>query len=243
MTNTYFGTKKNMSEAFLGENRVAVTKIELYPMKVAKVVDGKSTQVVFGPTKKHPTRALSGHLKGAGVTSGFVREIPFSEGDVIGMSISPSDVKPGTVVSVQGTTKGKGFAGVVKRWGFAGGPKTHGQSDRHRAPGSIGQGTTPGRVHRGKKMAGHMGTDTKMVKNMTVVAVDGNAVWVTGPVPGSKGSLIKLIVTAQNDAPALTYLKDFAKKEEMKSENSVETPIEEKTESNESTNPVEEPTK
>ena len=68
--------------------------------------------------------------------------------------------KPGDIVKVTGTSKGKGFAGGVKRYGFRGGPKTHGQSDSHRAPGSIGQGTTPGRVYKGKRMAGHMGVDT-----------------------------------------------------------------------------------
>ena len=64
---------------------------------------------------------------------------------------------PGVYVNVTGTSKGRGFAGVVRRWNFRGGPKTHGQSDRHRAPGSIGAGTTPGRVWKGQKMGGHMG--------------------------------------------------------------------------------------
>ena len=96
-----------------------------------------------------------------------------------------------------GVSKGKGFAGVVKRHGFAGGPRTHGQSDRERAPGSIGQTTTPGRVYRGKRMAGHMGTETVTVQGLTVVAIDPekNMLTVSGLVPGGKSGL--LVVTKE----------------------------------------------
>lgn len=113
---------------------------------------------------------------------------------------------PGAVISVQGVGKGKGFQGVVKRHGFAGGFKTHGQSDRHRAPGSIGQGTTPGRVHKGKKMAGRMGGSTRTVKHSLVVQQVDNQVWVTGPVPGSRGTLLTLTVTGQQDVPQLEFI-------------------------------------
>lgn len=112
----------------------------------------------------------------------------------------------GTVLAITGTSKGKGFAGVMKRWNFAGGPRTHGQSDRGRAPGSIGQGTTPGRVHRGKKMAGRMGSDTKTVKNSVVVSVAGSDIWVTGPVPGRKNAPLKLMVKGSRDLGKLKYL-------------------------------------
>src|SRR3970040_834853 len=105
----------------------------------------------------------------------FLREIrvdaspDFKVGDVITLS----DIfKKGDEIAVTGTSKGKGFAGVVKRWKCAGGPRTHGQSDRLRAPGSIGQGTTPGRVYKGKKMAGRMGQDTVTIKNLVVVDVE-----------------------------------------------------------------------
>lgn len=110
----------------------------------------------------------------------------------------------GTVFTIQGTSKGKGFAGVVKRWGFAGGPRTHGQSDRTRAPGSIGQGTTPGRVRRNKKMAGRMGGDTKSVKNAVVVAVQDSHIFVTGPVPGSKNAPLVLKLTGSQEAGTVT---------------------------------------
>lgn len=215
MTTIYFGSKNKMSEAFLGEERVAVTRLDLFPMRVAAIKENakkgtKSTQVVFGREKKHSSKSIMGILKNSGVKSGTIREIPFSEGIQVGQTLSAQDtIKPGTVISIQGTTKGKGFAGVMKRWGFAGGPRTHGQSDRGRAPGSIGQGTTPGRVHRGKKMAGHMGQDTHTTKNVTVVAISGNSIWITGPVPGAIGTQIKITVTGQSEAPKLTFLNGY----------------------------------
>ncbi len=100
--------------------------------------------------------------------------------------------KKGEIVDVSGTSKGKGFQGVVKRHGFAGGPKTHGQSDRHRAPGSMGQTTTPGRVYRGKRMAGRMGNDRVTVQGLSVVSVSDSAIVVKGLVPGNIGALVEV---------------------------------------------------
>jgi large subunit ribosomal protein L3 len=141
-----------------------------------------ATQVGFGKHKK-------------------TRELPAINNCELGTVINPKDVvSVGSLCNIQGTSKGKGFAGVVKRWNFAGGPKTHGQSDRLRAPGSIGQGTTPGRVHKGKKMPGRMGSDTVTVKKSLVVAIgDDNTIWVTGPVPGARHSLVKLTLMDQKD--------------------------------------------
>lgn len=112
----------------------------------------------------------------------------------------------GAILDIQGVSKGKGFAGVVKRYHFAGGPRTHGQSDRHRAPGSIGQGTTPGRVRAGKKMAGRMGSDTVTMKNSLVVAVAKNTIWVTGPVAGNKGATVRLTEKGRKEIANLAYL-------------------------------------
>lgn len=98
----------------------------------------------------------------------------------------------GDVVTVVGTSKGKGFAGVVKRYSFAGGPKTHGQSDRHRAPGSIGGGTDPGRVWKGQRMAGRMGGARVTVKNLDVVEVRENKILLKGAVPGARHSVVKI---------------------------------------------------
>ncbi len=99
-----------------------------------------------------------------------------------------TSLKPGDLIKVTGWSKGKGFAGVVKRWGFKGGPKTHGQSDRLRAPGSIGQTTTPGRVHKGKKMPGHLGNQKTTLLGLLVMDVDNDnkILLVKGLVPGYK---------------------------------------------------------
>ena len=104
------------------------------------------------------------------------------------------EVKPGDKLRVSGTSKGRGFQGVVKRHGFHGGPKSHGQKDRHRAPGSIGA-TAPQRVVKGKKMAGHMGASRVTVKNLKVVDVlpAEKVLMVKGAVPGMRGTKIEIV--------------------------------------------------
>ncbi len=117
-----------------------------------------------------------------------------------GQSIQVTDVlQIGDVVKVQGSSKGKGFAGVVKRHGFAGGPQTHGQSDRLRAPGAIGNRTTPGRVFKGKRMAGHMGTETKTISGLVVVYIDPTTkeLWLSGPIPGAVRDSLKITKTGK----------------------------------------------
>ena len=103
----------------------------------------------------------------------------------------------GERVDVVGTSKGRGFAGNVKRHGFSGGPRTHGQSDRLRTSGSIGSGTTPGKVHKDKRMAGHMGVERVTTQNLQVVLVDAerNLIGVRGPVPGATGGLVMVTET------------------------------------------------
>lgn len=103
------------------------------------------------------------------------------------------ELKPGDRLRVSGTSKGKGFQGVVKRHGFHGGPKSHGQKDRHRAPGSIGA-TAPQRVIKGRKMAGHMGAVRVTVKNMEVAEVkpDEKILMVKGAVPGMRGTSVEI---------------------------------------------------
>jgi len=100
--------------------------------------------------------------------------------------------KQGDKISVSGTSKGKGFQGVVRRHHFAGGSKTHGQSDRLRAPGSIGQTTTPGRVLKGKRMAGRMGGKRTTVKGLFVVDVLDKGLLIKGLVPGAKNGLLEI---------------------------------------------------
>jgi large subunit ribosomal protein L3 len=122
-----------------------------------------------------------------------------SEGRVVPVTLVKveewSDIlKPETPVTLVGTSKGKGFAGVMKRWGFSGGPATHGQSDRARAPGSIGGTTTPGRVYKGKKMAGRMGGKRTTIKGLKIVEADkeSKTIKVSGAVPGPRNSEVVL---------------------------------------------------
>ena len=111
-----------------------------------------------------------------------------NEGDQISVDV----FVVGEYVDITGTSKGKGFAGVVKRYGFAGGPQTHGQSDRLRAPGSIGATSGTSRVFPGKRMPGHMGNKRVTAQNLKVVLVDAerNLIGVRGSVPGPKGGLV-----------------------------------------------------
>ncbi|MBI2582671.1 50S ribosomal protein L3 [Candidatus Azambacteria bacterium] len=122
-----------------------------------------------------------------------------AEGTVIPVTVielaSPevTGLKPGGILKITGTSKGKGFQGVVKRHGFHGGPKSHGQKDRLRAPGSIGS-SFPERVRKGKRMAGRMGGKSVSVRNLSVVDVDEKhrLLLVKGAVPGSRGSVLKI---------------------------------------------------
>src|SRR6185503_1226512 len=103
-------------------------------------------------------------------------------------------LKPGTFIDVQGTTKGKGFQGVVKVWNFGGQPMTHGHSVSHRSPGSIGNRADPGRVFPGHKMAKHMGMDTQTTQNLKVVSYDAEnkLLLIEGAVPGAKSWTIRI---------------------------------------------------
>ncbi len=201
--NTLLGTKQRQSQQFTEDGkRIPVTTIQVGPCFVTNIVEGghyRNVQLSFG-NAKHSTKAMDGHMKKAGLTikPRFLREVRIDEkeeGLTVGQQLTVDTVfQVGDSITVTGTSKGKGFAGVVKRHGFAGGPRTHGQSDRERAPGSIGQTTTPGRVYRGKRMAGRMGNDTVTVKGLVVVAVDAqtHTLTVKGIVPGGKNGLLTI---------------------------------------------------
>ncbi len=180
--------------------RIPVTLVQAGPCWVTHIVEAGSytrIQLAFG-TKKNVAKAQIGHMKKAGleIKPRFLREIRVAalpEGVKVGSELKVAEVfAVGDEVQVVGTSKGKGFAGVVKRHGFKGGPRTHGQSDRERAPGSIGQTTTPGRVYRGKRMAGRMGNDRVTVRGLEVVAIDAdkNTVSIKGLVPGATNGLL-----------------------------------------------------
>jgi len=174
--------------------------IQAGPCWITQVADssaGKSIQLGFG-TIKNISKAEVGHIKKAGLDKKlrFLRSFTVSEiteSDKPGAEIKVSELLAvGDKVTITGTSKGKGFAGVVKRHGFHGGPKTHGQSDRERSPGSIGQTTTPGRVYRGKRMGGRMGSDRVTLRKLQVIAVDAerNILTVKGLVPGGVNGLL-----------------------------------------------------
>lgn len=206
MLNTILGTKKEMSQTFVQGYRVPVTKVLAGPCVVTQIKkmdkDGYwAVQIGLGTRRiKNTSKALQGHLKGAikeNKAPRFLAEVRMSEEPKVnvGEEIKTSDIfRAGDVISVVGISKGKGFAGAVKRHHFAGGPRTHGQSDRERAPGSIGQGTTPGRVYKGKRMAGRMGSDRVTIKNLHIIAVnpETNEILVSGAIPGTKGSLVRV---------------------------------------------------
>lgn len=185
MLNTIFAKKIEMKQWFNDKGRrLGVTVLSVLPMKVTSIrthdLDGyNAVQFDVAGKRKREVRLEAADLS------------VFKVGDEIAW---PDVVKLGDKVNVTGTSKGKGFAGVVKRHGFAGGPRTHGQSDRERAPGSIGSTTTPGRVLPGKKMAGNMGNATVTTQKLKVVEVDPGkqTILVDGAVPGAKQGLIKL---------------------------------------------------
>lgn len=192
------GKKLGMGRVFSEDGQVIpVTAIQAGPCVVTQVKtkenDGyNAVQLGFGEAKRL-NKPLKGHLKNLGAFK-YLREVRVEDtSDIKPGSLVKVDIfQPGSLVKVTGTSKGKGFAGVVKRHGFAGGPKSHGQSDRHRAPGSIGAGTDPGRVIKGLRMAGHMGNRRVTVRNLKVVKVDpeANLLLVKGAVPGARNSLL-----------------------------------------------------
>jgi large subunit ribosomal protein L3 len=141
------------------------------------------------------SKAVAGHFAKANVAPGrLLREFRLKDGEgadlKAGAEIKVDVFSVGDFVDVQGTSVGKGFAGVIKRHHFGGGRATHGNSLSHRAPGSIGQRQTPGRVFPGKRMAGHLGNVTRTQQNLEVVQVDveRNLLLVKGAVPGPKGA-------------------------------------------------------
>ena len=178
----------------------SVTAVEVGPCVVTQVKtearDGyEAVQVGFGTARKLSSPD-AGHQSRSG--GKFVHLQEFSVDDLaefeVGQELKADVFEVGESILVIGTSKGKGFSGVVRRWGFHGGPKTHGQSDRHRSPGSIGAGTSPGRVWPGTKMAGHQGVDRITVKGLRVVAadVDNNVVLVRGSIPGAKNGIVRI---------------------------------------------------
>ncbi len=199
------GKKVGMTQIFDESGRaVGVTVIEAGPCFVTQVRtqerDGyEAVQLGFGESKRI-SKPEKGHLKNLPPLR-HLREVKTTSTDDVetGQAVDVSIFEQGQTVDVQGTSKGKGFAGTVKRHGFRGGPKTHGQSDRLRAPGSIGATSTPGKVLKGKRMAGHMGNETVTVKGLSVARVDParNLLLLEGSVPGANGGLVLIKKSAK----------------------------------------------
>ena len=178
----------------------SVTAVEVGPCVVTQVKtearDGyEAVQLGFGSARRLNSPE-AGHQDRSGRRFTHLQEFgvdDLSEFEV-GQEIKADVFEVGEPIKVIGTSKGKGFSGVVRRWGFRGGPKTHGQSDRHRSPGSIGAGTSPGRVWPGTKMAGHYGVDRVTVKGLKIVATDPekNVVLVRGRIPGAKNGFVRI---------------------------------------------------
>ena len=203
------GRKCGMTRVFTDAGvSVPVTVIEVEPNRVTQIKsvdrDGyDAIQVTCGVRRaSRVSKAGAGHFAKAGTEAGRglwefrVASSAELEGLEAGAVVSLERFAPGQLVDVSGTSKGKGFAGVIKRWNFSTQDATHGNSLSHRAPGSIGQNQTPGRVFKGKKMAGHMGAERVTVQNLEVIRVDAerNLLLIKGAVPGAEGG--DLIVRA-----------------------------------------------
>ena len=197
------GKKIGMTQIFDEKGNVLpVTVIEATPNVVAQVktveTDGyNSIQLGYGEVKdKHINKPEKGHFAKAGLTAKkHLREFRVEdvENYKVGDEVKADIFEAGEKIDVQGTTKGKGFQGVIKRHGQHRGPMGHG-SMYHRRPGSMGSTSTPGRVFKGKKLPGHMGRVTVTIQNLDVVRVDmdKNVILVKGSVPGAKGAILKI---------------------------------------------------
>ncbi len=205
MTIGIFGRKVGMTQIFGPEgDRIPVTVVDAGANTVVKVktedgADGYNAIVVgYGDIKaKHVNKPKAGFFAKQGVEAkAHLREARVEASDValmeVGQSIDASVFSVGSFVDVVGTTRGRGFAGVIKRHNFNAPKATHGTHEKFRHGGSLGQNTTPGRVYKGKKMAGHYGNSRVTVQNLLIVGVetDKNLVLIKGSVPGPNGRLI-----------------------------------------------------
>ena len=198
------GRKSGMTRIFTETgSSIPVTVVEVLPNRVTQIktveVDGYSAiQVTAGSVKtSHVSKSEAGHFARAGVDAGHglwefrAEESEVSEQEIIaGTELTVEKFEAGQVVDVTGTSKGKGFQGVIKRYNFRMQDATHGNSLSHRAPGSIGQCQTPGRVWKGKKMAGQMGNVKVTTQGLEIVKVDteNNLLMIKGAVPGATGA-------------------------------------------------------
>ena len=206
------GVKLGMTQAFDENNKVIpVTVVQAGPCVVTQVrtleTDGyEAIQLSFGAIDpKKVTKPLSGQFAKAGVTPRrHVGEIRTSAAAnyTVGQEIKADLFAAGEIIDAQGTSIGKGTAGVMKRHNFRGFGDGHGVERKHRTSGSIGNRTTPGRVFKGKRMSGRMGIDTVTMQNLTIHSVDAdkNVILVKGSIPGINGSQVVIRTAAKSVA-------------------------------------------
>ena len=212
------GKKIGTTQIFDSEDgaRIAVTILEVGPCEVvqkksADVEGYTSLQLGYGDQRKQNiTKPKEGHFKKAGVSvKRHLKEFKFCE--EVYEALKPGDkvtidqFEEYEFIDVSSTSKGKGFAGVMKRFNFHGRPATHGTHESFRGPGSIGMHQTPGRVVKGRKMPGHMGDETVTVQNLMIVKIDkeNNLLYVRGAIPGGKNALV--VVRDSVKKPSFPY--------------------------------------
>jgi large subunit ribosomal protein L3 len=203
------GTKLGMTQTWDETNRVVPVTVVAAGTNVVTQVRGpekdgyNAVQIGFGEIDgRKVTKPKAGHFAAAGVTPRrHLVEIRTADASSysVGQELAVDTFAAGDVIDVTGTSKGKGFAGVMKRHGFAGVGASHGAHRNHRKPGSIGACATPGRVFKGLRMAGRMGGETVTTQNVVVHAVDADKglVLLKGAVPGPKGGLLVLRTAAK----------------------------------------------
>ena len=203
-TKGLLGKKLGMTQVWDANNKlVPVTVVEITPNVVTQLrtpeVDGYSAvQIAYGQIDpRKVTKPLTGHFEKAGVTPRrHLTELRTADAAEysLGQELTVDIFEPGKKVDVVGTSKGKGFAGVMKRHNFKGVSSSHGSHRNHRKPGSIGASSTPSRVFKGMRMAGRMGGDRVTVLNLTVHSVDleKGILLVKGAVPGARGRIVCL---------------------------------------------------
>lgn len=197
------GKKLGMTSLFASNGKyIPVTVLKVGPCVVTQIkkteTDGyQALQLGFGSKKESKTiKPLKGHFaKSGGNCFSTLKEVPVDDPDAytLGQSIGPEIFAVGEKVNVTGTTKGRGFSGVMKRHGFGGGRQTHGCKN-HRVPGSIGCSAWPSKVIKGKRMPGQYGVETKTVRNLEVIDIrpEENIILVKGPVPGSRTGIVTI---------------------------------------------------
>jgi len=195
MTNGLIGRKLGMTRVFSEDGTaVPVTIIQAGPCKVVQVRD-QAVQLGFGARRKSRAKKPElGHAQKAGLDAAphVVRSFDLvGDAPTPGSEVTVQMFAPGELVKITGTSKGKGFQGIVHRYGAGGGPGSHGNT-RHRKPGSIGAGTDPSRVIKGKRMPGHMGARRHTELGLRVVRIDAerHLLFVRGAIPGSVNGIV-----------------------------------------------------